>query len=333
MSSNPSLLDLPDNVVDKIFKYALTASMNGTTGQVFLDKYDDDFVGAKKIAVGLLRTSHEVYHRARKFLYSENELVFFRWGEDLEDVAKPLGLSGCDAEGCNMTGPVFDHVVFNLGDNHSVNDAADNIYRFGKTIEELHRAAVSITINHLTLNFCKFNWDTTCRPFMIAQALKTIKVNNLVFSGDISTAENYGHDYSFSNGDVFMIPFLMRLTGRCMRDDGSGVLFSAQPFRVVADDSTENAVGNHGETALPQITVCAADNHGETAQYRFGGSQALSYEEFANSDFQFGHSVWYDPPQGMCCGGSHTHSDEYEAEDSDEYEVLDDYEAEDEDED
>ncbi|MCJ1258901.1 hypothetical protein MMC24_006735 [Lignoscripta atroalba] len=203
-----SIIDiLPPEVCSKIFRLALTAD----NGRIELDHYwivkppqslleenhvymPYEYLPGKvhNVGINLLCTSHQIYHVARDFLYSENELVFSQLGHDVWKVFKPLGLGKCVPPYCThrLVRPNLNRVTLRLGHFQNPDDGEGNIVGMAAYIGMCSRPGRGWTgpleIKHLTLSFSKYAWTQTFKPRHFTNDLLHVRVTEtLVLEGSM----------------------------------------------------------------------------------------------------------------------------------------------------
>ncbi|MCJ1462513.1 hypothetical protein MMC07_001115 [Pseudocyphellaria aurata] len=168
---------LPAELRKKIIKWAMTAEKG-----VF---EFNDRVGPFKpnVATGLLRANRELYHEAREYLYSENNMVFLGCGSELLTILdRAHGLWACKTHGCKWANerPQFGKVTIFLGDEASP-DVGDLKMKCTKAALENIRGKISIKMLHISLE--KFCWIAGHCPEELEEGLSRLNVGALGIFG------------------------------------------------------------------------------------------------------------------------------------------------------
>lgn len=143
------------------------------------------------LGVGLLTTCHQFYHEARGFLYNDKTLLFSRYGLELYQFTKPLGIPRCEAMGCKDAKimPVLDKVIFAMGHRTRYSHGETSLIGFDGTLTDL-RLRGGIHIKNLLLRFDEYSFTPSYRPFRLLDALRAIKGVEVVgIAGQFSERE------------------------------------------------------------------------------------------------------------------------------------------------
>lgn len=127
--------------------------------------------------------SREIYHDAREYLYSENNMVFLGCCSELRTILDQAhGLWSCKIHGCKWAGesPQFGKVTIFLGDEAST-DIGDLKMKCTKAALESIRGKVSIKMLHISLE--KFCWVSGHGPEEFEKGLSRLNVGALGIFG------------------------------------------------------------------------------------------------------------------------------------------------------
>ena len=122
-----------------------------------------------------IRDSRAIYHESRAYLYSQNTFFFTRCGSDLRIIFQPRDASryGEAVSPLRTKMPVFNKVVFSLGDNFSP--------VLGEFKTEFFMIALcalrdDVQIRNLTILFGHECWEKNWGPVLFAKSLFKLKV-------------------------------------------------------------------------------------------------------------------------------------------------------------
>lgn len=117
--------------------------------------------------------SRPIYHDAKPYLYSENVFVFTRCGTDLYLLNQAQALATCKYVNCAINALTISKLVFDLGDNESIDKGQMKIQTFTAA---LHALRTEVRVGSLHIYFRDCCWAATERAEDFADALGKIKI-------------------------------------------------------------------------------------------------------------------------------------------------------------
>ncbi|KAL8662146.1 MAG: hypothetical protein Q9202_004969 [Teloschistes flavicans] len=156
----PAVLRVAANytIMDKIFAWAMTATTRSLHVASPVDVCPDGHIG-----LSLLRVNHQIYHRCRDLMFSQNTIVVGKFGYGLGVISKPQGFFWCGRVCCRCAHIGSLHLV--LGYDCTYEDGAIKIECFMQALKEMN---APLTVNHLRIDlksFC-FNGEQDINQFI-----------------------------------------------------------------------------------------------------------------------------------------------------------------------